>query len=113
MPAMAGELLTIGFAARRARQIIWTSSRGCDPNGVVGPNDSGYPGYGYGMIADRNALIAGRRIYFSQGTQSSNAWTYIRIKTPRGADFVAVGIRESNCMSPKQAMRLVAHARRA
>jgi len=110
VPTLAGRLLTIEFAAPDVGRIIWTSSRACDPKGRIGPNATGYPGYGYGMVADRSAVVAGRRVYFSPGNHGSNAWTCFPLETAGGTDCVAVGIWESNCLTPSQAMELVAHA---
>lgn len=109
-PRVAGELLTIDFAAPGGRQIVWTSSRACDTKGRVGPSATGYPGYGYGMTADRSTLIAGRPVYFSQGNHGSSAWTCFPLQTGTELDYVSVGIWESNCLTPAEAMRLVAHA---
>ena len=109
-PTVAGQLLTIDFAAPGGGQIIWSSSRVCDSQGKIGPSASGYPGYGYGMVASRSAVIEGRRVYFSQGNHGSNAWTCARLRTVNGRDYVAVGIWESNDITPIQAMRLVAQA---
>jgi hypothetical protein len=109
-PTVAGQLLTIEFAAPGGRQITWTSSRACDTNGHIGPSTTGYPGYGYGMSVDRTAVIAGKRVYFSQGNQGSNAWMTFPVQTSWGTDYVSVGIWESNCITPAAAMRLVAHS---
>jgi len=110
MPHVAGLLLTIDFASPSAGQIVWTSSRSCDTKGRVGPSATGYPGYGYGMTADRSTVIDGSVVYFSKGNHGSNAWTCIPVETANGIDYVAVGMWESNCMTPAQAMQLVAGA---
>jgi len=112
-PTVAGELLTVEFAAPGDAQIVWSSSRACDSNGRIGPSATGYPGYGYEMSADRAATIAGNRVYFSQGNHGSNAWTTFRLHTSWGTDYVAVGVWESNCITPAEAMRLIAHHLRA
>jgi hypothetical protein len=109
-PHLAGQLLTIDFASPGAGQIVWTSSRACDTKGRVRPSATGYPGYGYGMITDRSAVINGRVVYFSTGNHGSNAWTSIPVETADGTDYVAVGVWESNCLTPEQAMQLVAYA---
>lgn len=109
-PSVAEQLLTTDFASPNAGQIVWTSSRACDASGRVGPNATGYPGYGYGMVVNRSAVIAGRVVYFSKGNHGSNAWTCIPIETANGVDYVAVGVWESNGITPTQAMQLVAYA---
>jgi hypothetical protein len=62
------------------------------------------------MSVDRTAVIAGHRLYFSQGNQGSNAWTTLPIQTSWGTDYVSVGIWESNCITSAAAMRLVARS---
>ena len=109
-PSVAGQLLTIDFALPGGGQIVWTSSRACDTQGRIGPSATGYPGYGYGMTVNRSGVIAGRVVYFSQGNHGSNAWTCVPIETAWGVDYVAVGIWESNGITPQQAMQLVAYA---
>lgn len=112
-PSVAGELLTIEFAAPGGRQVVWTSSRAVAPNGSLGPSATGYPGYGYGMAVSRSAYINGVHVFFSAGNQGSNAWATFTIHPSGGTDYVAVGIWESNALTPMQAMQLVAHARPA
>ena len=111
-PVLAGQLLTVDFGAHGG-QIVWTSSRACDSSGHIGPNATGWPGYAYGLTVDRSSIVAGTRVYFSEGNQGSNAWAYLPLKTSWGPDWVAVGIWESNCITPDQAMQLVASAAKA
>lgn len=113
-PSVAGQLLTINFAASGGdQQIIWTSSRACDSNGNIGPNATGWLGYGYGMTVNESASIGGHLVYFSQGNHGSRAWTGFAIGTSAQPDYVAVGIWESNFISPAEAMQIVARTRPA
>lgn len=104
-----GDLLTVDFAAPGGRQIIWTSSR-ANYNGQLHGAAKGYPGYGFFMTPDRSAVINGRQVYYSGGNRGANAWTSFPIQTAYGVDYVAVGIWESQCLTPAQALRLVAYA---
>jgi len=60
----------------------------------------------------RERLIPFRMMEFRviRGPTYSNAWTCARLRTVNGRDYVAVGIWESNCITPAAAMRLVAHS---
>ena len=100
----------IGWIYGIFSQIVWTSSRACDTQGRIGPSATGYPGYGYGMTVNRSGVIAGRVVYFSQGNHGSSAWTCVPVEIANEVDYVAVGIWESNGITPQQAMQLVAYA---
>ena len=104
-----GQLLTVDFAAPRGRQIVWTSSR-ANYNGQLHAAAKGYPGYGYFLTPDKSAVINGRQVYYSGGNRGANAWTSFAIQTTYGVDYAAVGLWEDQCLTPLQAMRLVAYA---
>lgn len=110
--SVCGSNVTIEFAAAGYRQIEWSSSRDCDGQGSIRCNPTGYPGYAFGMGHDKSALINSRRVFFSQGNHGSNAWACIPLKVGGFADMAVVGIWKSNFITPRQAMTLVAQARR-
>jgi len=110
-PSVCGTSVTIQFAAAGGRQIHWSSSRDCDKQGRVRCSPDGYPGYGFGLSYDSRATINGRRVFFSGGNHGSNAWACIPIKVAGTADWAVVGIWESNFITPRQAMNLVAYAK--
>jgi len=111
-PTVCGTNATIEFAAAGDRQINWSSSRDCDGQGRVRCSTTGYPGYVFGMGYSQTAVINGRRVYFSPGNHGSNAWACIPLTVGGAADVAVVGIWESNFITPRQAMNLVAYARR-
>jgi hypothetical protein len=112
-PSVCGINVTIQFAAAGDREIDWSSSRDCDGQGRVNCNATGYPGYAFGMTFNRKtAVINHRRVWFSMGNHGSNAWMCIPLRVSGYTDWAAVGIWESNFISPAQAMRLVAYAHR-
>jgi hypothetical protein len=104
-----GQLLTVDFAAPGGRQIVWTSSR-ANYNGQLHGAAKGYPAYGFFMTPDKSAVINGREVYYSGGNRGANAWTSFPIQTTHGVDYAAVGLWEDQCLTPLQAMRLVAFA---
>jgi hypothetical protein len=110
-PMACGTSVTIEFAQGN-RQIVWSSSRDCDSRARVLCSSTGYPGYGFDLGADKNAIINGRKVFFSMGNHGSNAWACIPVRVAGSADMAVVGIWESNFMTPVQAMNLVAKARR-
>jgi len=114
-PSVCGPAVTIRFAAAGGKEIDWASSRDCNGAGKVSCNPTGYPGRGGGFgigYGSRRATINHRRVFFSAGNHGSNAWACIPLKVGGYRDWAVVGIWESNFISRKQAMRLVAFAAR-
>lgn len=110
-PMVCGTNVNMEFAGSGQGRIIWSSSRSCTSNGRIACSSSGYPGYGFDMdIGEQTAVINSRRVYFSLGNHGSNAWACIPLRL-NGADMAVVGIWESNFMTPRDAMQLVAYAR--
>lgn len=112
-PVVCGRNVTIQFAAAGGKEIDWSSSRDCDSAGKVRCSANGYPGYGFGIgFGAKRATINHRRVFFSAGNHGSDAWACIPLRVGGLADWAVVGIWESNFITPQQAMRLVAFARR-
>jgi hypothetical protein len=112
-PTVCGTNVTIQFAAAGGREIDWSSSRDCDGQGRVTCNATGYPGYTFGIGYNaRHTVINHRRVFFSMGNRGSNAWACIPLRVGGFGDWAVVGIWESNFITPRQAMNLVAHASR-
>jgi hypothetical protein len=111
-PSVCGSALIVTFAGPSGNRVEWSASRACDNQGRVRCSASGYPGYSFGMRVDHRATINGRRVFFSQGNHGSTAWTCFPTKTGGFSDAVAIGIWESNFLTPRAAMQLVAGARR-
>lgn len=111
-PAVCGRMVTIQFAGAGVGELYWSSSRACDRQGRVACTGTGYPGYGFGIGYTIRATINHRTVWFSPGNHGSNAWTCIPLRVGGFRDWAAVGIWESNFITPRQAMSLVAHARR-
>jgi len=111
LPRVCGPLFTAGFVAPGDKRIVWSTSRDCNSQGVTTCHPDGYPGYAFGLPADKRAVINGRRVFYSSGNDGSNAWACIPLKVNGFADVAVVGIWESNFMTPRRAMLVVAHAR--
>ena len=71
----------------------------------------GYPGYAFGLPANRRAMINGRRVFYSEGNEGSNAWACIPVRVNGFADVAVVGIWENHFLTPRRAMMFVARAR--
>jgi hypothetical protein len=111
LPLVCGPVFTANFAAPGGKRLAWSTSRDCSSGGVTACHEDGYPGYGFGMAADRQAVINGRRVFYSTGNHGSNAWACIPLRVNGFADVAVVGMWESNFLTPRRAMILVAHAR--
>ena len=111
LPLVCGPVFTANFAAPGGKRMSWSTSRDCSSGGVTACHEDGYPGYGFGMTADRQAVINGRRVFYSTGNHGSNAWACIPLRVNGFADVAVVGMWESNFLTPRRAMILVAHAR--
>jgi class 3 adenylate cyclase len=112
LPRVCGPLFTAGFVAPGDKRIVWSTSRDCNSHGVTACHPDGYPGYAFGLPADRRAVINGRRVFYSSGNDGSNAWACIPVKVNGFADVAVAGMWESNFMTPRRAMLIVANARR-
>jgi len=111
LPTVCGDAVSVTFAAAGGKQVQWSASRDCDSQGRVACFNNGYPGYSFGMLVDQRATINGRLVFFSGGNHGSNAWACIPAKTGGFNDMAVVGIWESNFITPRAAMQVVAYAR--
>jgi len=107
-PRTCGSVLVIEYAGSGER-LEWMSSRDCGPKGTK-CYENGFPGYDFELTPQQSAVINGRRVFFSIGNHGSNAWACIPTSTHGHLDMLVVGIWESNFLTPREAMNLVAHA---
>jgi hypothetical protein len=111
LPRVCGPLFTASYAAPGGKQLVWSTSRDCDSGGVTKCHTDGYPGYAFGLPADRRAVINGRQVFFSSGNDGDNVWACIPIKVHGFNDVAVAGMWENHFLTPRRAMEVVAHAR--
>ncbi len=111
LPRVCGAVFTASYAAPGGRRMVWSTSRDCNSGGVTACHQDGYPGYSFGLPADRQAIINHRRVFFSNGNEGANAWACIRLKVNGFADVAVAGLWQNHFLTPRQAMMIVAHAR--
>jgi len=110
LPRVCGPLFTASYAAPGGKQLVWSTSRDCDSGGFTRCHTDGYPGYAFGLPADRRAVINHRRVFFSSGNEGDNVWACIPIKVNGFSDVAVAGMWENHFLTPRRAMELVAHA---